>query len=162
MNSLSTIQLVRCSATQDALSRLASTSFRRASGLIIPATAITVLAWLLCQVGAFKQALGSDIGFFQRTSPRPSRSWYIASQDLLWELCSTWLYGTNRYVPDLWASTYILQGTLLVYTTLLTTVYVSPRFRLLVEVLLYIWSWSSGHGKPQSEIFRMCIVSLYF
>jgi hypothetical protein len=148
VNSSNVIQASHRGLTQDALLQLTSCPLRRAVRLVIPAAMITVISWFLCQFGCFLHASRwSDNNWFHYTSPRPSQTWISASASLFEELRSTWLYGENQYATEQWTMKYLLQGTGLVYTTLLGTISTTPSFRLLVEVCLYLWSWSAGYGK---------------
>lgn len=147
MHSVKIIQLAQCGAPYEALSSLATRSFHRFGRLFFPTAAATIIAWFLCQLGAFRMAQQSNINFLQRASPDPSENWYTATTDLFHELSMMWLQGYNKYEPQLWTVTYLLQGTLLIYTTLMATVVATSNFRMLAYVTLYLWSWSSGYGK---------------
>ncbi|KFZ18230.1 hypothetical protein V501_01329 [Pseudogymnoascus sp. VKM F-4519 (FW-2642)] len=159
VNSLKTIQLARCGAFTDALTTLSSSSFRRAGRLVIPSMAVTMIAWALCQVGAFQAAHRGHIDWLRRTSPEPSASWLAAGQDLVRGLTSTWLSDSNSYDPDLWTVKHLFKGTLLVYTTLLVTISVTPRSRLFVEIMLYISSWHDGHALIRMNVFAGMILA---
>lgn len=146
VNSLKTVQLARVGAVNDALNSLASSTFRRTGRLVFPATAVTILAWFFCQLGAFNLATRTDAYWVRTTSPRPSASWGRAINDLIRQLISTWVYAENAYDQPQWALLNLFKGSLYVFTTLLATVNTTPRFRLCAEAVLYMWCWAVGDG----------------
>ncbi|KKA18906.1 hypothetical protein T310_7146 [Rasamsonia emersonii CBS 393.64] len=110
VNSLKTVQLARVGAVNDALNSLASSTFRRTGRLVFPATAVTILAWFFCQLGAFNLATRTDAYWVRTTSPRPSASWVRAIDDLIRQLISTWVYGENAYDQPQWALINLFKG----------------------------------------------------
>lgn len=155
VNSLKAVQLARAGAVNDALSSLASSAFRRTGRLVFPAAAVTVIAWFFCQLGAFQLALKTDAYWLRATSPRPSPSWPAAISDLVRQLISTWFYGDNAYDQPQWALLPLFKGSLYVFMTLLATVNSTPKFRLLAEAILYMWSWAIGDGRSYVSKFMI-------
>jgi hypothetical protein len=152
VNSLKPIQLSRAGKVEAALSSLASSTFRRSGRLVLPAAAITTIAWFLCQLHIFHIAQRSDAFWLQTTSPSPSSSWYSAFWDLARELVATWGVGENKYDQPQWALIHLFKGSIYVFMTLLATVNATPQFRLLAVTALYIWSWSSYDGKFYNQM----------
>jgi len=144
VNSLKCITQSRAGETDAALSTLASSSFRRTGRLVFPAATVTLLTWFACQLGAFQLALASDAYWLRSTSPEPSPTWITAIFDLGHELVYTWFFFSNKYDQPQWALMFLFKGSMLVFMVLLVTVRTTPRFRLLVELVLYSWSWSTG------------------
>jgi hypothetical protein len=146
-NSISVVRLSNSGNFQKALTTLATSAFRRTGRLVIPSVFATILAWSLCQFGAFDAARNFDAGWWYRKTPRLSPSWSRALCDLVGEIKTTWDYGRNRYDSNQWSLTYIIQGSYLTYLTLLATVFTSSSFRLTMKICFYIWSWSTGYGE---------------
>ncbi|KAL1998898.1 hypothetical protein VTN02DRAFT_5402 [Thermoascus thermophilus] len=117
------------------------------------------MAWLACQLGAFQLARRTDAYWLRETSPRPSPSWPVALWDLVRQLLSTWFYGENAYDQPQWALLPLFKASLYVFMTLLATVNTTPRFRLLAEAILYLWSWAIGDGLVGLNVFAGMILA---
>ncbi|KAL8716378.1 MAG: hypothetical protein Q9220_000285 [cf. Caloplaca sp. 1 TL-2023] len=145
VNSLKPVKLARSGQPESALSNLAISSFRRSFRLVLPATAATILSWFITQLGAYETARKSDAYWLYETSPSPSSSWGTAIEDLVHAIRTTWTYNpVNPYDQPQWALLYLLQGSMFVFTALLVTINLTPRWRVLTMMLLYQWSWNWG------------------
>ncbi|QKX62982.1 uncharacterized protein TRUGW13939_10150 [Talaromyces rugulosus] len=144
VNSLKAVQLARAGAVGDALNSLASSTFRRTGRLVFPATAVTVLAWFICQLGAYQLGRRTDAWWVRETSAKPSTSWFGAPEDLFIAVVRTWTEGENPYDQPQWALIHLFKGSLYVFLTLLALVNTSSKFRLTAEAFLYIYSWYTG------------------
>lgn len=143
VNSLKTVQLARAGAVNDAFNSLVASIYRRACRMVLPAAAVTVLSWLLCQLGAYRLAYQTDSFWLTKTSPRPSTSWISAIGDLIHELVRTWTEAANVYDQPQWTLLHLFKGALYVILTLLATVKASPTFRIVMEIVLYLWCWKT-------------------
>ncbi len=145
VNSLKAVKLARAGQIEPALSNLATSSFRRSFRLVLPATAATTLSWLITQFGAYRTATKSDAYWLYVTSPNPSSSWGTAVEDLVHAFRTTWTYNPeNPYDQPQWALLYLLQGSMFVFTALLVTINLTPRWRILTIMFCYFWSWNWG------------------
>ncbi|KAI4234961.1 MAG: hypothetical protein LQ349_003466 [Xanthoria aureola] len=145
VNSLKALKLARAGHIEPALSNLATSSFRRSFRLVLPATAATILSWFITQTGAYDTAKKSDAYWLYTTSPNPSSSWGTAVEDLVHAIRTTWTYNPeNPYDQPQWALLYLLQGSMFVFATLLVTINLAPRWRIMTIMLLYFWSWNWG------------------
>ncbi|KAI4205490.1 MAG: hypothetical protein LQ346_001444 [Caloplaca aetnensis] len=145
VNSLKPVKLARAGSIEPALSNLAVSSFRRSFRLVLPATAATILSWLITQFGAYETAQKSDAYWLYTTSPNPSSSWVAAVDDLLRAIRTTWMYNPdNPYDQPQWALLYLLQGSMFVFTALLATINLTPRWRVFTMIFLYLWAWNWG------------------
>lgn len=145
VNSLKPIKLSKRDQTDVALANLAVSSFRRSFRLFLPATTATVLSWFICQLGAYETARLSDAYWLQITSPDPSSSWGTAVEDLIRAIRDTWLFNPNNiYDQPQWALLYLLQGSMYVFTALMVTINLTPRYRISTLVGLWFWSWNWG------------------
>lgn len=145
VNSLKPIKLARGGNIDPALSNLAVSSFRRSFRLVLPATAATIISWFITQFGAYETAKKSNAYWLYTTSPDPSSSWGTAVEDLLHAIRTTWTYNPdNPYDQPQWALLYLLQGSMFVFTALLVTINLTPRWRVWTIIFLYFWSWNWG------------------
>ena len=143
VNSLKPIKSARAGNIDVGLSNLATSSFRRSFRLFLPATTATVLSWFICQFGAYDTAAKSDAYWLFTTSPHPSSSWGAAFEDLFRAIRTTWSYNPdNPYDQPQWALMYLLQGSMMVFMTLLMTINLAPRYRVLTVIGLYFWSFN--------------------
>ena len=145
VNSLKPIKLARSGQVDTALSNLAVSSFRRSWRLFLPATAATIISWFICQFGGYETARQSDAYWLYITSPAPSYSWGTAGEDLIIAIRNTWTYNPdNPYDQPQWALLYLLQGSMFVFTGLLVTMNLTPRYRVFCLAVCYCWSWNWG------------------
>jgi hypothetical protein len=146
-NSVKPIKLATAERTDEALSNLSRSSFRRTGRLVFPSIAATVASWLLCQMGAYRIGKASDAWWIENTSPNPSKSWVVAFSDLLRSIIQTWTDGNNEYDQPQWTFIHILKGSMLAFTLLLVTVYIRPKYRMLICFGLYVYSWLCAECK---------------
>lgn len=145
VNALKPIKLARGGNTETALSNLAVSSFRRSFRLFLPATAATIISWFITQFGAYETARQSNAYWMYTTSPAKSASWPDAVGDLARAIQTTWCYWPNNpYDQPQWALMYLLQGSMFVFTALLVTINLTPRFRMAALALLCVWSTNWG------------------
>jgi hypothetical protein len=146
VNALKPLQLARRGATSDALAALSTGAFRRIGRLVVPAALVTILSWLLCQVGVFQFGRRVDAYWLRTTSPEPSPSVGAALADLVRQVGGTWMYGENVYDQPQWALLSLLRGSLYVFMTLLALVHTTPLFRVCAQLVLYAYSWATLDG----------------
>ncbi len=145
VNALKPVKLARAGNTETALSNLAVSSFRRSFRLFLPATTATIISWFITQLGAYETARQTDAYWMYSTSPAKSASWWDAIGDLARAIQSTWCYWPNNpYDQPQWALLYLLQGSMFVFTALLVTINLTPKFRMACLAILCVWSTSWG------------------
>ena len=145
VNALKPVKLAKAGNIETALSNLGVSSFKRSFRLFLPATAITVISWFLCQLGAFETARNSDAYWLYTTSPKQSLGWTDAIKDLMYAIRTTWTYNPdNPYDQPQWALLYLLQGSMFVFTVLLVTMNLRSSFRVSALVICYFWSFNWG------------------
>lgn len=144
--SMRPIKQARAGMTDQALSNIAKTAFRRTGRFVFPSMVATTVAWLWCELGAFRIAMHSESNWIRDTSPEPSSSFAAAFWGLFDNLLSTWINGRNRYDPIQWTLTYLLKGSMMTYLTLFATIYVKPRSRMLILCGLYAFMYISQDG----------------
>lgn len=164
VNSLKPLKQAHSNDAEGVLVGLAQSSVGRVPRLVLPATVITILAWLLCQLGFFELARHSSAWWMQANSLAPSPSWLLAFRDLGSALVTTWLRAENVYDQPQWALSYLLKASMYIFILLSFTTTTRPAFRLACFGLAYIWSWLSADGKTGVRVimdhtlisFRSC------
>ncbi len=144
VNSLSALKKARHGNTDAALQGIAKSAFRRTGRFVAPAMIATTMSWLLCQLGAYRTATIVSSNWIRDTSPLPSSSFAMAFYDLFKNLGTTWLNGQNEYDRIQWTLTFLLWGSMMTYLTLFATVYVKPKWRMVIYTGLYYFKWKSG------------------
>lgn len=163
VNSLKAVRQIRDGLPSEAMQTLALSAFRRTGRLVFPAAAVTVIVWFVTQFGVFNFALNADSFWLRTTGSWPSDTWGIAIDDLIRQLASTWLYGSNAYDQPQWALLSLFKGSLYVYIVLLATVHTSPHFRLFAEAALYIYSTLTNDCIVGTNVyFGMILAELSF
>ncbi|KAJ9610439.1 hypothetical protein H2200_005216 [Cladophialophora chaetospira] len=151
VNALKPLQLARSDQVDKALQKLASSSFSRIFRLVLPATAATIISWLICNLGFYATAAQSDAFWLHTNTPKPSKNGYEAVGDLLYGLKATWIYRLeNPYDQPQWALIYLLQGSIMIISALSLVVTMTSRWRTVTLFLLTCWSldWSGMLGDP--------------
>ena len=165
VNSLKPIKLARAGQVDTALSNLAVSSFRRSWRLFLPATAATIISWFICQFGGYETARLSDAYWLYITSPSSSPTWGLAIEDLFKAIQRTWTYNPdNIYDQPQWALLYLLQGSMLVFTALLVSIFLTPRFRVFCLAVCWFlsWNWGSRLGDRTGFQSFSSVVCLHF
>jgi hypothetical protein len=84
-------------------------------------------------------------------SAAPSGSFFGAIYDLIRAIFSTWAYADNEYDRNQWAMSWFLKGNMVLYVTLLATVRAQPRYRMLIFLALFLYSWKICDGEITSR-----------
>lgn len=147
VNSLGPLKKSRTGNADAALSGVAKSTFRRFGRFMIPAIVVTTLSWVACQFGAYNIAHAANSAWIRDTSPTPSASFAGAFYDLFKSLGTTWIDGFNEYDRIQWTLTYLLQGSMMTYTTMFALVYVKPRWRMALIAGMFYFKWKSGDCK---------------
>ena len=136
------IKQARNGSIGPALSGLSSSTLRRTGRLVLPTTVATLVSWFIAQMGGYSIGKSCEAAWIRDTSPvrvpgiiRPIRS-------LVKSCFKTWATGSNVYDPIQWTLPFLLKGSMLVYLTLLATVRTQAKYRMLVFVGLYFFSWA--------------------
>ena len=143
---LKPIKLARAGNPEAALKNISHSAFRRTPRLVIPAAFATLVAWTLCQFGAYEVAHRSDSNWLNIASPIRSTSLYDAAFAFFHAVIGTWTTGHNDYDDHQWTLLPLLKGAMLVYMTLYSTIYLKATQRMMVSLALYAYYWAAGDG----------------
>ena len=131
---------------------LASSAFRRPWRLMLPASFITVIAWMMTQLGLFALGKRCAAYWMRYTSPDISPSWPDAIYQLFRNILNTLKGIDNIYDRNQWCMLLLLKGSMLVYAVVLATSHCAPRYRMLIFFILFLYSWSCEDSKyPLSQ-----------
>ncbi|KAI9810825.1 MAG: hypothetical protein M1827_006032 [Pycnora praestabilis] len=154
VNSLNSIRKSQAGATDAALSDLARSSLTRAGRLILPTAAATFCSWLLCHLGAYSITGWVDSEWIRNGARGPEPSVWAALYSLFKSEVKTWIDGEyNDYDGTQWTLLLFLQGSFIVYTTLLATLYTCPRYRKSIIAGLWAYSWINGQPIKNMNLF---------
>ena len=142
VNAMKPMKQARNGSIGPALAGLSSSTLRRTGRLVLPTTVATLASWFIAQMGGYRIGKTCDAAWIRDTSPirLPGLIWPI--QSLVNNCFTTWSSGSNVYDPIQWTLPFLLKGSMLVYLTLLATVRTQARYRMLVFVGLYFFSWA--------------------
>ncbi|KAM5477422.1 hypothetical protein McanCB56680_007392 [Microsporum canis] len=159
VNSLKTIQLIRSGCVQDAVSTLSIGAFRRTGRLMLPASAATLISFMLCELGLYGLARRSDAYWIMTTAAAPSTSIFQGIKSVSWELIAVWIVGENKYDQPQWALAHLFKGSFFIYMVLLATANATPAFRLTALGILYAWGWIAGDTIVRPNVFAGMILA---
>ena len=154
VNALKPIKLARSNQVENALTNMSLSSFRRTFRLILPATAATLVSWVVCQLGMYEMSRNGDAYWLYTYTPMMSYSWGTALEDLVNALRATWTIGViNPYDQPQWALIYLLMGSMMVFCALLMTVNLTPGWRTAALSIFALWSldWSFKYRDRKYE-----------
>jgi hypothetical protein len=122
-----------------ALSGIAKSAFRRTPRLLLPTSIVTVGIWFICQFGVFEVANHVEGWWLNYTAPNVTPYIGAAVKELILNMITTWTRSWNGYDNNQWTLLPLLKGAFLVYTMLVATAYVKPRYRMMVEMGLFVY-----------------------
>jgi len=131
---------------EGALMTLAKSALNRTARVVLPASVVTVIAWLFCQFGLFELSRITGAFWIEANSPTRSESWRAAISDLVHALIDTYTKAENMYDQPQWALMWLLKGSMIIFLLLLVTVVTTTRFRLFTFMSLYCYFWLAGDG----------------
>ncbi|EZF34841.1 hypothetical protein TMEN_3813 [Trichophyton mentagrophytes] len=141
VNSINPVKNARADNTYVGLTNLARSTFTRSGRLMVPTAIATVIAWALCQMGAFSMAQRADASWIRATSPAPSATFGEAVTNLIWNLVYFWHTGASVYDGTHWTLKFFLSASFRTYLTLLALTLVKRRYWYAVTGLLWAYAW---------------------
>lgn len=151
---LKPLKLARAGQHYAAFSAIAKSAFRRPARLILPAAIAMMLAWFVAQFGAFTVAQRCDSDWLRDASPTVGDS--LGGEVIrLWRVfLATWTNGHMDYDDHQWALLPLLKGSMIVYVTLVATMYVQFRYRALVYIGMYMYFWQNPAPETGMNLSR--------
>ena len=146
------MQQARSGSINSALFGLASSTLRRTGRLVFPTTVATFCSWFIAQMGGYNIGKTCEATWIRDTCPNRIPGIIAPLKSLVNNCFSTWSSGSNAYDPIQWTLPFLLKGSMLVYLTLLATVRTQRRWRMLVFLAMYAFSWA-GRDREWSQFF---------
>ncbi|RKF55395.1 putative acyltransferase family protein [Erysiphe neolycopersici] len=140
---LKPLRQIRSGDQNAAFNSISRSAFRRIPRLILPTTIATILIWIVCQFGVFEVANHVDSQWLNHSSPNITPFIGPAFRDLVYNIISTWTKELNLYDINQWTLFPLLKGSMMVYVTLVSTAYCKSRYRLLIELGLFLFGYIS-------------------
>ncbi|KAH8882446.1 hypothetical protein GQ53DRAFT_753709 [Thozetella sp. PMI_491] len=148
----------RAGNVEDAFAGIARSALARSIRLVLPAMIATFISWLLAESGAYKMSEHVDATWIRQGYHGPAPSFAASVQSLVGAQVSTWTIGWNEYDGTQWTLILFLEGSFLVYTTMLSTIMVTPKARKLIFGLLYLYAWLSEPSHAHTSVKSMNVV----
>ncbi|BDD62319.1 hypothetical protein MAP00_007291 [Monascus purpureus] len=139
MCALKPIQLSRTDSPLAVFTSVAKAAFRRLPQIVLPATIVLVLSWVVAQFGAFTVASRSDSLWCRSTAPVVEDSLWAETVRLVQNFLSTWTTGVMEYDASQWVLLPLLKASILVYLLLCATVFVKLHWRALIYLLMFLY-----------------------
>ena len=146
MNAVKPLKQTRNGNINQALAGLGSSTFRRIGRLVLPTTAATILSWIICLLGGYEIGRACEATWIRDTSPDSPLGFVNAIRSLVRNCFTTWSSGKNIYDPIQWTLPFLLQGSMFTYLALLGTLRCQSRYRLMILMCLYAFSWAKKDG----------------
>jgi hypothetical protein len=106
---------------------------------------------VICELGGFEVAKHVDSWWIIYTSP-DRLPIGPAIENLVLSLINTWVRSWNVYEANQWTLLPLLKGAFLVYTMIYATAYMKPRYRMMVEMGLFVYYYIANDRKCPSVL----------
>ncbi|KAE8441761.1 hypothetical protein EG329_004319 [Mollisiaceae sp. DMI_Dod_QoI] len=135
---LKPIRLFATGNQDRALKSITQSAFRRIPRLVLPASIATIGIWVICELGGFEVTKHVASWWLIYTSPN-RLPLGPGIMNLVLNLITTWVREWNVYEPNQWTLLPLLKGAFLVYMMLFATAYVKPKYRMIIEMALFVY-----------------------
>ncbi|RDL32573.1 uncharacterized protein BP5553_09029 [Venustampulla echinocandica] len=150
---LKPIRQCHAGTPEAALVSIAKSASRRVPRLILPTTLATTIIWLLCQFGVFQVANRTDRWWLRDTSPNMIPYFGNALHSLVMDTITTWTRSWNAYDVNQWTLQPLLKGSMMVYMMIAATVFVKPKYRMMIAIALYFYYYISTDSAFGMQFF---------
>ena len=144
-NALKPIKTARSGDLAAAANSLMTSAFRKPFRFVLPTIVALAINWTVAQLGCFDLAhrLSSGEDWLSWTSPFPSHTWTIAIKDFVMAIFTVWVAGNVYYDKNYWALGPLLKASFLVFGFLLVTLRCAPKYRILLALVMYLFSFKT-------------------
>jgi hypothetical protein len=148
-----------------ALQSVARSAFRRPLRLALPAIIVTLIAFVLTRLGAFRTANRCDSFWVRFDAPDPVGTFGEEVHRLFKTLLTTWTDTENIYDRHQWALRPLLVGAFQVYVMLAATLGMRFKYRITIHILLISYWWlnprsltgKSIHSHQPSSLLKISV-----
>ncbi|BDD62320.1 hypothetical protein MAP00_007291 [Monascus purpureus] len=166
MCALKPIQLSRTDSPLAVFTSVAKAAFRRLPQIVLPATIVLVLSWVVAQFGAFTVASRSDSLWCRSTAPVVEDSLWAETVRLVQNFLSTWTTGVMEYDASQWVLLPLLKASILVYLLLCATVFVKLHWRALIYLLMFLYFHQDAYDYtetfPMQAVYGLFLADLSY
>lgn len=146
---LKPLRQIRAGDRNAAFASVAKSAFRRVPRLILPTCIATTLAWFFCQFGVFEVGNRIDSWWINFSSPNMIPYVGEAIYSLFSHLITTWTKGWNMYDHNTWTLLPLLRASMLIYMFLVATAFCKARYRMILELGLFLYCYIGNDCKSQ-------------
>ncbi|KAJ6006640.1 hypothetical protein N7451_004584 [Penicillium sp. IBT 35674x] len=148
VNSVQSIKQIRNGEQSGVLAKLSTNTIIRAARLIVPTNMAILGIWLVCQLNGFRFACSVDAPWIRvvASAAPPGPTFHDSIIGLFRNWVLFWQNGVSPYDPTYWTIPFFLKASMLVYLTLLATVFTTRKFTKLLLISLYCYAWLSGEA----------------
>jgi len=111
----------------------------------------TFFSWFLANTNAYKMAQHVDATWIRQGFYRQEPTFFMAMKSLLYSETSTWTRGWNDYDGTQWTLVLFLQGSMMVYITMLISVLTTAKARRVIFATLWLYGWLCYKGRLFSK-----------
>ncbi|KAI1497273.1 acyltransferase family-domain-containing protein [Biscogniauxia marginata] len=150
---LKPIKLYRQNNQEAAFNSIAKSALRRVPRLVIPCGLATVIIWVMAQLGMFLVGKQSDCWWCDMTAPDRMPNIVEAFKSLVFNIVNTWTHGANAYDGNQWTLLPLLRGSMQVYTFIVATSYIQPRYRMIASMVMFFYFYIAGDAAFGMQFF---------
>lgn len=144
---LKPIKLCRQGNQEAAFVSISKSALRRIPRLVLPAAAATAASWLMAEMGLYAVAKHQDSWWIDIQSPRRIAYLGEAFGNLVYCIVTTWTRSSNDYDNSQWTLLPLLKGSMWVYSFMVATAYVKPRYRSMASFGLWVYFYCASDCK---------------
>jgi hypothetical protein len=128
-----------------AFASIARSALARSGKLVLPVALATTISWALANVGAYQMAEFVDSVWIKQGHHPPAATLGDAFLSLVRAQIGTWTEVWNEnYDGTQWTLILFLEGSMLVYLTVFSTILVTSKARKFIFAAVYIYGWLSA------------------
>lgn len=146
VNSLGPLTKIKAGDIDSAYSNIARSALARSGRLILPTMIATFITWFFAQANAYQMARHADAIWIKQGWHAPDGSVMAALRGLLRAETGTWTTGWNEYDGTQWTLVLFLEGSMMVYMTMMVATLVTPKARVAIFGVLYGYGWLCVKG----------------
>lgn len=150
---LKPIRQARSGNMEGAVVGVGKSAFRRIPRIVLPTTIATVLTWFVCQFGVFEIARHANNPWLSYTAPERTPYFGDAVRSLFFNVIETWVYGRNAYDANHWNLQPLLKGSMLVYISVIATIYMQPKYRMMISMAQWIYYYIGNDSAFGMQLF---------
>jgi hypothetical protein len=145
VNSIGPLSKASAGDYEGAFTSIARNALARSGKLILPVALATTISWTLANMGAYQTAEFVDSVWIKQGYHPPAASLCDAFSSLVRAQIGTWTEVWNEnYDGTQWTLILFLEGSMLVYLTVFSTIMVTSRSRKFIFAAVYVYGWLSA------------------